>query len=36
MISEMIDFDKEEAKKELILKKSGIKISSEFESPPSF
>ena len=36
MISEMIDFDKKEAKKELILQKSGIKISSEFESPPSF
>ena len=36
MISEMIDFDKEEAKKELILKQSGINISSEFESPPSY
>ena len=36
MISEMIDFDKEEAKKELILKESGINISSEFESPPSY
>ncbi len=36
MISEMITFDHEEAKKELILKDSGMKINSEFESPPSY
>jgi len=36
MITEMIEFDKEEAKKELILKKSGIQILAEFESPPSY
>ena len=36
MIAEMINFDREEAKKELILKKSGIEISTEFESPPSY
>ena len=36
MIAEMINFDCEEAKKELILKKSGIEISTEFESPPSY
>ena len=36
IISEMIEFDKKEAKKELILKQSGINISSVFESPPSF
>ena len=36
MISEMIAFDHKEAKKELILKDSGMKVSSEFESPPSY
>ena len=36
IISEMIEFDKKEAKKELILKQSGMNISSVFESPPSF
>ncbi len=36
MIAEMINFDSEEAKKELILKKSGIEISTEFESHPSY
>ena len=35
IISEMILFDKEEAKKELILKESGINIATNFESPPS-
>ena len=35
LISEMIAFDKKEAKKELILKASGIKIDSNFESPPN-
>ena len=36
IIDEMIEFDKKEAKKELILKQSGMNISSVFESPPSF
>ncbi len=36
MVEEMINFDLNEAKKELILKKSGIKIESDFESPPSY
>ena len=37
IIDEMIDFDKKEAKKELILKQSGMNnISSVFESPPSY
>ena len=36
IISEMIEFDKKEAKKELILKQSGMNISSVFESPPSY
>jgi len=35
IISEMILFDQKEAKKELILKESGINISTNFESPPS-
>ena len=35
LISEMITFDKQEAKKELILKASGIKIDSSYESPPN-
>ena len=35
IISEMILFDKKEAKKELILKESGINIATNFESPPS-
>ena len=33
MISEMITVDNEEAKKELILQNSGMKVASEFESP---
>ena len=36
MISEMITVDNEEAKKELILQNSGMKVASEFESPPSY
>ena len=36
MISEMINYDLDEAKKELILKESGIHIKSGFESPPSY
>ena len=36
MISEMITVDHEEAKKELILQNSGMKVASEFESPPSY
>ncbi len=36
IISEMIEFDKKEAKKELILKQSGMNTSSVFEPPPSF
>ena len=36
IISEMIEFDKKEAKKELILQQSGMNISSVFESPPSY
>ncbi len=36
MISEMINYDLDEAKKELLLKKSGIQIESGFESPPSY
>jgi len=36
MISEMITVDHEEAKKELILQNSGIKVASEFEFPPSY
>ena len=35
LISEMILFDKKEAKKELILKESGINIETYFESPPN-
>ena len=35
LILEMIRYDKKEAKKELILKASGIKIDSNFESPPN-
>ena len=35
IVSEMITFDKKEAKKELILKESGINIATNFESPPS-
>ena len=31
----MITFDKKEAKKELILKESGINIDSNYESPPN-
>ena len=33
MISEMITVDNEEAKKELILQNSGMKVASEFETP---
>ena len=36
MISEMISFDHEQAKKELLLRDSGMKVASEFESPPSY
>ena len=36
MISEMINYDLDEARKELLLKKSGIQIKSGFESPPSY
>ena len=36
MISEMITVDNEEAKKELILQNSGMKVASEFETPPSY
>ena len=36
LISEMIICDKKEAKKELILKESGINVESNFESPPSY
>ncbi len=36
MISEMITFDHEQAKKELLLRDSGMKVASEFESPPSY
>ena len=36
LISEMILCDKKEAKKELILKESGINVESNFESPPSY
>ena len=36
LISEMIVFDCEEAKKEKILKESGMSISSDFESPPNY
>ena len=35
LISEMISHDKEEARKESILKKKGFKISSSMEHPPS-
>ena len=35
LILEMITYDKKEAKKELILKASGMKIDSNFESPPN-
>ena len=35
LISEMILFDKKEAKKELILKESGINIETYYESPPN-
>ena len=35
LILEMITYDKKEAEKELILKASGMKIDSNFESPPN-
>ena len=35
LISEMISHDKEEARKDSILKKKGFKISSSIEHPPS-
>ena len=36
LVEEMINFDLNEARKELILKKSGIEIESDYESPPSY
>ena len=36
LVEEMIKYDLNEARKELILKKSGIEIESDYESPPSY
>ena len=36
LVEEMINYDLNEARKELILKKSGIEIKSDYESPPSY
>ena len=36
LVEEMINYDLNEARKELILKKSGIEIESDYESPPSY
>ena len=36
LVEEMINYDLNEARKELILKKSGIEIESDHESPPSY